>query len=142
MLLFERLKPGDKIIHLETSRSSDVISVSLGEVERKVSNSSFIYKDVISPFYLIKERWNYKLKVFFRYFRHAEFICSVSTLLNSASLFRIASDDDISFIEALSNIPSRSRIWSEIYNLYPEEMIQRLKPYILSYKLGRKENGR
>jgi hypothetical protein len=62
--------------------------------------------------------------------------------LHSAYLYKVASDDDVQFVEALRIVPSTSRIWAKICNLYPEEMVQRLKPYILSYKLGRKESGK
>ena len=136
------LKEGDRIIFLETARDWDVIHISIRKVEKKASDISFISSDIVPAFWLNKKKWNYKLRTFFKYFRRAEFICRIASLLNSAYLYKVASDDDVQFVEALRIVPSTSRIWAKICNLYPEEMVRALKPYLLSYKLGRKESGK
>jgi len=133
-------KKGDRILHI--TKFYDAILISIEKIERVIDEWSYIGTWIIQPFYLPGSSKTYKNKVFYKYFREDVFISRLSSIFSEPILYKKVSDEDILLVEALVTIPSSKRIWAKIVSLKREEMIDALKPYLLSHKLGRKESGK
>jgi hypothetical protein len=130
------LKPkvGDKILTveiLELVGSNIVVRLSYAEILRVESNN---WEARILNVITLKN--SYKLKCIEKYFENREFNCPLK-FSSPIFCYSYLTKEDNLFIDAIFNIPEENRVWKEIRNRNPSQMIQFLKPYLLS-RLGRK----
>jgi hypothetical protein len=131
----ETPKVGDRVIGIEikkfTSKKTEV-NVMLLEITYVKEN----YRWIASILYRTTIRNSYKLDCLEAYFKNRPFECYLSFRYN-IFCYKMLSKEDEYFVVALCSIPSRNRIWKKIRHLDPKQMVNALKPYLLS-NLGRK----
>jgi hypothetical protein len=136
--MYKEPKVGDKILAVEVLERTFFevkLRFSYGEII-KVGQPSWEAKilNVLTLESYGESR--HKLICIERYFEGREFHCPLQ-FSSHIFCYTFLNKEDELFIDAIFSIPEENKIWKRLANKIPSQIIQVLKPYILS-KLGRK----